>query len=876
MHGNAGDDFIQGNFSSGNGDTLYGDAGQDDLIGGTARTVTTDPNSATNGRCDGKDTVYGGDSVSDLASDFDVIMGDNAEIERLVDAGTGQWKVNTFNAAITRKVTLFDVAVANGPVVDPGTSGADVLNGEANDDLMYGQGGNDDMSGGNGDDYMEGNAGNDDMDGDGGNDDMVGGTGQINTDTVQGTDGRFDGGEGDGGGTGMRGGPGFDFMVGDNAVVRRKLSNVGAWIPQTWNGGFEHEIVWLRDLATTTFSPAGGTSGNDLMLGDSEDDIMYGQGGNDQMDGGTQQDYMEGNAGTDTMQGNVGQDDITGGTGRINNDPATGTPGRLDTNDNLYGELGTEEGTDAGSGVDAMAGDNAIITHPLTQQGQWQTNSFNGAFTRNFWLLDVATLSTPPGNNTSGGDDMYGNSNDDVMYGQGGNDTMHGNAGQDYMEGNSGADTMFGGGNQDDMAGGTGRINNDPATGTAGRLDAGDKMYGDSNTDANTLPTDGHDAMAGDNAIISRPLTAGGAWIPIVYTHTIGGVQSSTSRITRDVYTPVDPNPSPYVDTNVSGSDLMRGNGGDDDMYGQYDDAAASALTHSAPCYYAAGTNKIEGDLMCGDAGEDAMLGDNGKVTNRAEDGSRTRHIEIQAPFIEEDIFPVGQLSRIVELVRSQTNASGSDTAGGNDVMQGGADGDWMHGGAGYDLINGNGGNDVAFGDDGDDAVWGGTGNDHTYGGYGPGGTVAPGPTGNVTLRGDYLDIEPRFDDPTTWTLVAPIADSLQDIDIVYGGWGRDAMQADIGGPGPQVGDRLVDWTGAYNIYFTCPGAYGEGVATRQLSPDMLTYLLDQSLGDGALDPATRNSSGFDELGLVYTRDVNQNSGPAYPDTPGHFVCPTP
>jgi hypothetical protein len=101
-------------------------------------------------------------------------------------------------------------------------------------------------------------------------------------------------------------------------------------------------------------------------------------------------------------------------------------------------------------------------------------------------------------------------------------------------------------------------------------------------------------------------------------------------------------------------------------------------------------------------------------------------------------------------------------------------------------------------------------------------------------------------------------------------------MQADVGGPGTQVGDRLIDWTGAYNIYFTCPGAYGEGVATRMLSPDMLLYLREQSEGDGAFQPITSNSSGFDELGLVYTGDVRFNSGKAYPGTPGHFVCPAP
>ena len=32
------------------------------------------------------------------------------------------------------------------------------------------------------------------------------------------------------------------------------------------------------------------------------------------------------------------------------------------------------------------------------------------------------------------------------------------------------------------------------------------------------------------------------------------------------------------------------------------------------------------------------------------------------------------------------------------------------------------------------------------------------------------------------------------------------------------------------------------------------------------------NSSGFVDVGLVYTKDVNANNGKAFSDTPGHFT----
>jgi Ca2+-binding RTX toxin-like protein len=249
------------------------------------------------------------------------------------------------------------------------------------------------------------------------------------------------------------------------------------------------------------------------------------------------------------------------------------------------------------------------------------------------------------------------------------------------------------------------------------------------------------------------------------------------------------------------------------------------------------------------------MLGDQGVIENRAEDGSRARKITIKAPFIEDSIFPKGQLTRLVTL--SQISL------GGNDILQGGRNGDWLHGGAGNDLMNGNSGDDRLFGDDGSDAVWGGTQHDHVYGSYGR----------------DSLDVVPRLArasapaDPSEWFVVAATADSYQHIDFVYGGWDADQMQADTGGPGTRPGDRLLDWAGDFNIYYVCAGAYGEGVITRMPSPDMLKYLIDMATGDGAVDVATRDKSGFNELGLVNTSDMSKNSHPAWPGPPGHFTC---
>jgi hypothetical protein len=221
-----------------------------------------------------------------------------------------------------------------------------------------------------------------------------------------------------------------------------------------------------------------------------------------------------------------------------------------------------------------------------------------------------------------------------------------------------------------------------------------------------------------------------------------------------------------------------------------------------------------------------------------------------------------------------------------------------MHGQAANDLMNGDSGGDYLFGDDGVDVMFGGKGRecadpadlacnsdhgvndgyvDYLFGGNGL-------KTDPVTGGADILDFRPRPGiDPAAWfELTSTTAsDSVaahqhhQGIDWIYGGWDRDVMQADIADNGPNQGDRLLDWTGVYNLYTHCPAAYGGFNDVRQFSPDMQAFLekLAYSLGAGKslADVQTKGTSGYNDLALVYNADVKTNSGSSYPTTPGHF-----
>jgi len=612
------------------------------------------------------------------------------------------------------------------------------------------------------------------------------------------------------------------------------------------DGGDNHDILLgdhgTYDIARPVDQPV-------LAIDTGPDD----GGGIDTIRGGAGDDFIMGQQMGDWLYGDSEDDDITGGHN---------VPAGADGDDSMYGESDAADGTAGGSGADVMLGDNGVITRTLTMSDTWKheewiTNTFNLAVSRVVELYDVELHDVELGVGLAvdasayGGDHMWGNDNDDRMWGQGGEDEMSGGAGDDYMEGNAASDWMSGGTEQDDMLGGTGPIvSSDPSTAYHHPTDTstltrtvtvsntaevevslGDTMFGDADADV----------MLGDNGIITRTLTTEGEWLTWVYSmsldsfgaqlprHPTGGAGSRVDRVVSMVEEAAGL---------TAGSDLMFGGAGDDDMYGQFDDSSEALPV---------------GDEMWGDDGEDAMLGDQGVVLSRVLTDP-TQFIEPRQPFIDDHIYISGTLFREVALLQWAT--------GGNDRMRGGDDGDWMHGGAGDDLMNGNAGNDRMFGDDGADAMWGGPHHDHLWGGYGM----------------DSLDVRPRTgldgwnDDPLEWQELVG-EDHYQDIDYVYGGWDQDAMQANIGDEGPVPGDRLIDWVGAYNAYYLCPGLYGEFVATRSLNPSMIKFLQMLSEGDGAFTVTDSGASGWDELAMVYNTDTKDNAHPPHPDTPGHFVC---
>ena len=167
--------------------------------------------------------------------------------------------------------------------------------------------------------------------------------------------------------------------------------------------------------------------------------------------------------------------------------------------------------------------------------------------------------------------------------------------------------------------------------------------------------------------------------------------------------------------------------------------------------------------------------------------------------------------------------------------------------------------------------MWGGRDNDILMGGHGDDNLdVRPREETDNGRNGANFRIIPR--DPPAWFTWA-YPENFQDVDFIYGGWDRDALQADQAANGPDPGDRLADWAGGFNVEYLCPAGYGDHTITRMGSPHSREFLRALTQASGAYLSSDEGTSGFRDLGYVFPNERGQNSHPPHPDHPGHFTC---
>ena len=490
-------------------------------------------------------------------------------------------------------------------------------------------------------------------------------------------------------------------------------------------------------------------------------------------------------------------------------------------------------------------------------------------------LLDRTTLTS----GRFGSDLISAGSQEDVVFGQDGNDWITGGADDDAIEGNGGADFVYG-----DRAPAFNGLNGEPvipapvAAGSgvpdrdgSATPDGEDDIVGGSNVthrDGNdSVNGDGEDDFVlGDNGTLQRNIVGS------AYVRYLG--DGTHDRFVRRA-TRLDVGASAAL--GVWGGDTLRGNPGDDAIWGQ---------DGNDGIYGEAGDDDLFGelgnDLMYGGTGEDSMIGDRGGVRNTVLGSPGAMFSESQytfdsngPPFLVYTGFRTGTFDRRVDLARElpgsvggpfvgqpiATLTSNGVTVGGADTMRGGPGHDSLHGAFGDDIMNGDSGGDILFGDDGSDVMWGGRGSndpalvdsrgtndslvDYLFGGHGGSPTSV---AGIVTGGADIIDYLPRVGvDPQAWhDAIAAYDDGAgggellrqhhQGVDWVYGGWDRDVMEGNLADNGPNPGDRLIDWTGSYNLYVHCNAANGGYNDERTQSPSMIAFeeRMSYSLGIGS------------------------------------------
>ncbi|MBB6625724.1 hypothetical protein H5V45_00190 [Nocardioides sp. KIGAM211] len=928
VYGGTGDDYTEGNPGT---DRLYGESGDDDLVGGSSELASGLFSGSEPGRPDGTDYVYGG-------SGQDVVAGDNARITR---GGTAHPATTGRGLVTPRTVDLADESSGT----PTGISGGDLIQGGDDTDVVFAQRGPDDVSLGDGADYGEGGPGADSVHGDAGDDDVVGGSSTAIGGTAPSLSGQPDADDrlyGDAGEDVVLGDNGAVVRPAASNLVTSLLFSpltVNRVVAQRTITTYD-----LGDGSTLDPTGAA-TSGADTITGSGGNDVLLAQGGDDSVDGGSEADYAEGGQGSDLVQGGSEDDDLAGGSSATTASSTAGAVGQPDGADDVYGGSGSDlalgdnglltrvtVGRDprtnrADATQTALVPGRGIALYDLVGTATSTTAGTVGHF-------GADAISGQTGSDVlvgqDGTDAISGGSNDDYAEGGGAADALHGDvalttaeivlapAGSAWTTPVKDDATLAEG--QDDLVGGWN---------LAGYRDGADVIRGDG----------GADFVLADNGSVTRVVDAGK---DRVYTPRYGTLPVGAAKVRVAGGTDKSTRFCPVVGTGAaatcdlagaSGADKVYGDGGQDVLYGQDGDDEVYGGADDDDLY-----GELGADRLFGEDGEDAILGDRGGVQDRYETGARSTTTSLKMPpALTYTSRRSGSVSREADLLHdvNGTDFVGSATAtampldgityGGADRIRGGAGRDSIHGGAGDDLANGDAGGDAVFGGRGADVLWGGVGQVCTMADTAC--QAEPGANGEFIdalfggKDGDVIDWRPRgvygtapdyagrtcttgpapvttqkdgTTDPCSWfemtdrandvaSSTASFADNQhhQGVDWAYGGWDRDVLQADLSENGPHPGDRLMDWSGVYNLYSHCNAAYGGFTDVRNSSPQVEDFFRQWATGNGAgrpagtgttADTATPGTSGYDELALVYNSDNKDHAtGGPYPSSPGHF-----
>jgi Ca2+-binding RTX toxin-like protein len=288
-------------------------------------------------------------------NDLIILNGSTAQQIRIIGQKAAASQVELLQLADGQSISLSSVRISATSAQFSGTTGDDLLLGQAGDladilaagsgnDALVGYGGDDQLSASSGDDILEGGAGADRLDG--GSNSVIGSVPDAG-DTARyvssaeavtidmASTGAQVGGDAAG-----------DILIGIENII-------GSAFGDTITGNATGNRLAGLDGDDTLRGAAGddvllGDLGNDNLYGDAGADALAGSDGDDHLWGGSEDDRLDGGDGVDELYGEDGADTLTAGAG---NDILDGGVG----NDTLVGDAGNDTLT-GGDGNDTLAG----------------------------------------------------------------------------------------------------------------------------------------------------------------------------------------------------------------------------------------------------------------------------------------------------------------------------------------------------------------------------------------------------------------------------------------------------------------------------------------------------------------------------------------
>jgi Ca2+-binding RTX toxin-like protein len=590
--------------------------------------------------------------------------------------------------------------------------------------------------------------------------------------------------------------------------------------------------------------------GSDIIAGGAEDDMIFGQMGDDiiQGDGTTDfidgidarasrdpvtgllnvnpsiedylgvgrdgDDYIEGNGGNDVIFGNLGQDDIIGGSSNLFVGLDGDNTNRPDGSDLIFGGAGTAI-TRNDLGDESATGHARDADTIVGDNGNiFRLIGAGGAYlTFNYDIYSTDLRIIPRAVELL--DYTNGGTNVDPsanFNNRGTADEIHGEAGDDTIYGQRGNDALFGDGQSDDIIGGIGDDWISGGTGADGVIGDDGRIMTSRNSTLFGEPLNGIAVLEDYNNLITTA-----SFDALATVTNVPDELRKTVNLVPFSTNPNDPNDRNWA--SADSDDIIFGGWGDDFLHGG---AGNDAISGAEALPISATPRAMDGTIISFDTPVNNGNGIKYVASARSGDPLMTffdpsdprgqLHVGSSNFFLNFD-HTEGQIA-----VRSE-NGFASD------------------------------GDDMILGGTGNDALMGGTGRDQMYGGY-----------GNDYLNADdnQLGDSNRSDDDISYE------------DFSFGGAGEDIMIAN------NVGDRLIDWNGEFNSYYTPFQSVGEPTVINDYSLELIKFIYVIGANAGAdptrfgdidvagltddLLPIYLQGEPFGELGIVVSEDAKEYS----------------